>query len=134
MLEYAGFSSDGVGVVTASRDTKATVWNANTGAAIADLAGHKGPVMRAEFSPDGRQVVTASSDKTAKVWDAANGSTIATLEGHTGMVLSAARPRPSSDIYRVQPRRCARADRVDRQDGSRLGCQDRRTARYPRRS
>ena len=39
----------------------ATVWDAKTGEAIADLLGHKGPVMRAAFSPDGSRVVTAST-------------------------------------------------------------------------
>ena len=69
MLEYAAFSSDGNHIVTASRDEKATVWDAKTGEAVADLVGHKSPVMRAAFSADGKRVITASTDKTARIWE-----------------------------------------------------------------
>jgi WD40 repeat protein/serine/threonine protein kinase len=86
----AAFSPDGSRVVTASRDNTARVWDATTGATVAELKGHTGEVRSAAFSPDGSRVVTASRDNTARVWDAATGATVAELRGHTARVTSAA--------------------------------------------
>src|SRR5262249_8623799 len=69
----AGFSPDGLRIVTAAADKTARIWDANTGATIVALQGHTAPVRTAAFSPDGRRVVTASRDKTARVWDASSG-------------------------------------------------------------
>jgi WD40 repeat protein len=57
--------------------------------ALAVLAGHVGPLHRAEYSPDGMQIVTASFDGTARVWNARTGIEVMTLSGHTGGVFSA---------------------------------------------
>ena len=66
------------------------MWDAKTGAAIADLSGHYLGVRSASFSPDGARVVTSSSDKTARLWDAKTGAAIAVLSGHGDEVNSAA--------------------------------------------
>ena len=74
------------------------MWDAKTGAAIADLSGHYLGVRSASFSPDGARVVTSSSDKTARLWDAKTGAAIAVLRGHSSAVRS---PAFSPDGARV---------------------------------
>src|SRR5262249_10185892 len=72
LLEYlstASFSLDGKRVVTASADSNARVWDAQSGAAIALLSGHTDDVYSASFSPYGKRAVTASADNTPRVWD-----------------------------------------------------------------
>jgi hypothetical protein len=85
----AGFSPDGKRVVTASADSTARIWDADSGKEIAPLKGHTGWVRSAGFSPDGKRVVTASADSTARIWDADSGKEIAPLKGHAGQLQSA---------------------------------------------
>jgi WD40 repeat protein len=65
----AAFSHDGPGVVTASEDHTARVWDAATGKLLATPLQHQGPVRSAAFSPDGSRVVTVSLDHTARIWE-----------------------------------------------------------------
>jgi dipeptidyl aminopeptidase/acylaminoacyl peptidase len=64
----AAFSPDGRRVVTASADSTARVWEADTGKPVGGPLQHQERVYTAAFSPDGRRVVTASEDSTARVW------------------------------------------------------------------
>jgi WD40 repeat protein len=66
------------------------LWDVATGAEIATLKGHTGPVADVVFSPDGARIASASHDKTVKLWDAATGEETLTLKGHTGRVASVA--------------------------------------------
>ena len=88
-VSSAAFSPDGKRVVTASSDTSARLWDAESGSEIAVLTGHTREVWHAGFSPDGRSVVTVSFDNSARLWDAEDGRQIAVLRGHTGAVWSA---------------------------------------------
>jgi WD40 repeat protein len=54
-------------LATASRDSKARVWNVRTGALVNTLIGHGGTVTGVSFSPDGRWLATAGTRK-AGVW------------------------------------------------------------------
>lgn len=83
------FSPDSKKVVTQSSDNTAKVFDAENGALLLTLTGHKDDVMSARFSPDGKKIVTASKDKTAKVWNAETGALLATLRGHSDIVQSA---------------------------------------------
>ena len=58
------------GIVTASRDRSARVWDTLTGLPLSEPFRHRGTVEFAEFSPDGGRIVTASQDGTARIWDA----------------------------------------------------------------
>ena len=60
---------DGARIVTASQDEAARVSNTGTGALLATLSGHAGPVFRAAFGPDGSSVVTGSFDRSARIWN-----------------------------------------------------------------
>jgi WD40 repeat protein len=78
VVYHAVFSPDGARILTASWDSTAKLWEANSGKLVATFA-HQGPVNAATFSPDGVHIVTASADKTAKLWDASSGKLIASL-------------------------------------------------------
>jgi WD40 repeat protein/tetratricopeptide (TPR) repeat protein len=80
---------DGKRVITGSEDRAARVWDAETGAVIAELKGHDGAVTAVALTPDGR-VVTASEDDTARIWEASSGSPLAELKGHAAGVTALA--------------------------------------------
>jgi hypothetical protein len=77
---------DGTGVVTASFDKVARLWDVARGTEIVALKGHTDQVRSASLSPDGRRVVTASEDGTARLWHAGTGAEIAALKGHKDAV------------------------------------------------
>ncbi|KAJ7665893.1 chromatin associated protein [Mycena polygramma] len=62
-------SPDGRHVAAGSLDTVVRIWDANTGALVERLRGHRDSVYSVVFTPDGRGVVSGSLDKTLKYWD-----------------------------------------------------------------
>jgi WD40 repeat protein len=62
------FSSDGLYVVTSSRDGTARVWKSKHGIPQATLAGHDGSVRGASFNPTASEVLTYGEDGTARIW------------------------------------------------------------------
>ncbi|MFH0793640.1 MAG: protein kinase, partial [bacterium] len=83
------FSPDSRRVLTVSKDKTARIWNAETGAQIHLLEGHKDTIYEGEFSPDGRLVVTRAADGLTKIWDAETGKEKFSLEGHKAGINSA---------------------------------------------
>ena len=70
-LTGISFSGDGEQVVTSGRDGVARVYEAETGAPLFDLVGHRDWVESARFTGGvGSSVVTSSLDGTVRVWDA----------------------------------------------------------------
>ena len=66
-VSSAAFSPDGKRIVTASSDTTARLWDADTGREIGALYAYRSArVNSAAFSPDGKFIVTASDDATAQ--------------------------------------------------------------------
>jgi WD40 repeat protein len=77
------FSPDGTRIVIAEYNS-ARVWDATTGAEVAQLKGHTDSVNGAAFSPDGTRIVTTSSDGTSRIWDSKSGTELARFDGHRG--------------------------------------------------
>lgn len=68
------FSPDGRLILTTHRTRTPRLWNAATGAPVADLGPQTGIVIGARFSPDGRLVATSTfDDGVVKIWEAATG-------------------------------------------------------------
>jgi WD40 repeat protein/tRNA A-37 threonylcarbamoyl transferase component Bud32 len=71
-------------------DSRITIWETKTGAAVSELAGHEEPVCSVAYSPDGQSIVTGSDDTTVRIWESETGKHITTLSGHSDTVWSVA--------------------------------------------
>ena len=60
---------DGKRVVSASDDNFVKVWDANTGANLLTLNGHRDCVQTVAVFPDCTKVVSGSCDNTVKIWN-----------------------------------------------------------------
>jgi WD40 repeat protein len=89
-VNACAYSPDGGRIVSASMDHTLKIWDAESGAELATLAGHSNEVTACAYSPDGRRIVSASGDHTLKIWDAESGTDVATLAGHSHGVSSCA--------------------------------------------
>jgi WD40 repeat protein len=97
--------------VTASWDTTAQVWDAETGSRLGQPLRHQGQVNSAVFSPDGRRVVTASSDNTARVWE--GDRPVGEPMRHQGPVNSAAFSRDGRRVVTASDDNTARVWEAD---------------------
>lgn len=98
-LAEARYSPDGRQIATASDDTTARIWDAETGRQRSVLRGHLVDVDGVEFSPDGSRVLTHSLDYTTRIHDSATGRRVVLLrDPNDPRVLSA---RFSPDGRRV---------------------------------
>ncbi|PKL86904.1 MAG: hypothetical protein CVV22_02095 [Ignavibacteriae bacterium HGW-Ignavibacteriae-1] len=82
------FNREGDLVVTASSDTTAVVWVANTGAKKFILRGHTRPLTWATFDPNDKYVATSSTDSMVMIWSLEDGSLVKVLEDHATRVES----------------------------------------------
>ncbi len=73
---FAGYSSDGTKILTASADHTARLWDARTGSQLTPPLQHDDEVISAAFSADGKKVVTGSSESEVRIWDALSGRQI----------------------------------------------------------
>merc|ERR550534_917289 len=91
IVKSAAWSPTGDYLLTASDDGIATLWNASTGEALRELAGHSrswlsDSLQKAVFSPAGERVLTASWDRTAKMWNASTGEVLRHFTGHSDIL------------------------------------------------
>jgi hypothetical protein len=70
-VNWAGFSPDGLRVLTVSVDGTAGLWDALTGFRLSTGLKHRALVEHGQFSPDGRRIATASFDYQARIWEIA---------------------------------------------------------------
>ncbi|CCA76249.1 related to WD40-repeat protein (notchless protein) [Serendipita indica DSM 11827] len=92
IVETVAFSSDGLVIISGSRDGTLRLWNSETGRQIGlPFEGHTDQVNSVAFSPDSRHIVSCSNDKTVRLWDVETGDQVLPpLEGHTSWVNSVA--------------------------------------------
>jgi WD40 repeat protein len=74
-LEVA-MSPDGRRVAGGAVDGSLVVWNADTGAVVHTLGGHKARVEVVAFSPDGTRIASGGADNAVRLWDADAGKPI----------------------------------------------------------
>jgi WD40 repeat protein len=77
------FSPDGRYIASCGYDKKIRLWDAVTGRALKELAGHKGYVWDVAFSPDGSWLASSggANDNTIRIWDVVTGQTLRVLAG-----------------------------------------------------
>jgi WD40 repeat protein len=80
------FSPDGGRFAVALGDGSVRLFDAQSGAELAQLRGHQDTVTSIAFSPDGTVLASAGMDRTVRLWDAHTGRAIATLKGHAERV------------------------------------------------
>ncbi|KAJ4457689.1 putative Protein RAE1 [Paratrimastix pyriformis] len=71
----ASWMPDGTGILTASADKMAKLWNLSTNQAQ-QIAAHDGPIRDVEFFPDQRVFITTSWDRTLRVWNGQQGTPV----------------------------------------------------------
>jgi WD40 repeat protein len=105
ILSYAGFSPDGLSIITASKvpitgvsmrteseaasesvTTDARLWDVASGNATLKLEDSQS-LQSLAFSPDGKYIA-GFSGSTLRLWEAATGKVKSTLEGHVGPIAS----------------------------------------------
>ena len=78
----ACYSPDGRRIVSGYLDNTVRIWDAYSGAQLAELRGHEVSVHCVAFSPDGRRIV--SGGETVRVWDADTGVQLAVFPKDEG--------------------------------------------------
>ncbi|MFA7626489.1 MAG: choice-of-anchor D domain-containing protein, partial [Candidatus Kapaibacterium sp.] len=85
-VNSAFFNKAGDLVLTASSDTSAVVWVANTGEKKFTLNGHTKPILWAAFDPKDEFMATTGNDSSVIIWNMVDGSINTILEEHTTKV------------------------------------------------
>jgi WD40 repeat protein/serine/threonine protein kinase len=98
-IEAVDYSPDGQTVLAAGRDAMIRLLDADTGAVIQSLAGHRDWVWDVNFDATGTRAVSASSDGTVILWDVATGEILHTLTGHDAAVRAAAISADGTKIF-----------------------------------
>ena len=86
LLSKVVFSPDGTRIAAGDWDGKTTLWDINTGTALAAYI-HKGYVNAITFSPNGKVIATGSQDATTTLWDVETAIACFTIT-HQGSVTS----------------------------------------------
>ncbi|MGC4123208.1 MAG: protein kinase [Myxococcales bacterium] len=76
------WSPDGALIASGGVQGVARLRDARTGAVVAELAGHEGPITRLRFSPDGALLATSGVDGKVRLWDVARRSLVKTVDAH----------------------------------------------------
>jgi WD domain, G-beta repeat len=98
------FNSNGRQIVTASGDTTARVWDAESGQLVQTFKGHSNWVFSAAFTAGDKHVVTASRDKTVRIWDVETGNDVTggVVSGSTQELVERAKERVPRCLTRDQ--------------------------------
>ena len=80
------FRNDGKVLATGHDDALVRLWDLQTGALLADWAGHDDTISALAFSTDGQRLASASEDKIICVWELGGEEPVGRLEGHTDRI------------------------------------------------
>ncbi len=80
LVTCLALAADDRTLATGDMRGRVTVWNAQSGAVIAEIAAHTQYVQSLAFSRDGRFVFSAGRDDRVCVWDAASGRIVRSFE------------------------------------------------------
>ncbi|HKB04152.1 MAG TPA: hypothetical protein VKD90_18155 [Gemmataceae bacterium] len=100
------FVNGGRNVLSAGRDNRQLVWDARTGADMADLNGHGSWVEAVAVSADGKRVATAGQDSLVRLWEPATWKPILAPKG------------PRETIWRLEVSRDGRYAAAGSGDGA----------------
>jgi WD40 repeat protein len=81
-ISEVAWSPSGKQIATASLDSTAKVWDADSGELLQTFEGHIAFLEGVSWSPDGLKIVTAGADNVAYVWNAQTGTILLRLSGH----------------------------------------------------
>ncbi len=97
-------SRDGHQIVSAGCDGTLKLWDADTGAALTQFAGHYGQVNAVALSPDGLWIASGGRDQTLRLWDARTGASHMLQEGEQSIYCVAFSPDSTSLVAGGQSR------------------------------
>ena len=80
------YRPDGTQLATGGAGGTVRVWDADSGAKIHSISGHKDRVLGVAYRPDGTQLASAGRDGTVRIWDADTGAEVRSISGHNGWV------------------------------------------------
>lgn len=83
-------SRDGERIVSGHQDSRARVWDLNSGELLAQFGDQRPAVVCTAFSPDGKHIAFAHADEFVRIWDLDVGREIATFRGHSGTIRTVA--------------------------------------------
>jgi WD40 repeat protein len=109
--------SAALGLVTASADHSARIWDVNAGRLIAALNGHTDTVTAVAISTNLGVIATASADQTVRLW-ALDGHPLATLTGHTDAVTAVAFDPTDYSLASASADHTVRLWRIDLHSGA----------------
>jgi WD40 repeat protein len=89
-IDSLSISRDGSRLATGSKDHKIRILDALNGHQLAEMRGHKWPVVSVAFSADGLRAVSGSYDRSVRLWDVQRQSCLAALYDHNDLVESVA--------------------------------------------
>ncbi len=79
----AAISPDGKRIATAASDNSVRLWDGGSGAAVAEIKDHPGPVAALQFSNDGTRLASGGADQLLLVHNAADGALIGRIDTPT---------------------------------------------------
>jgi WD40 repeat protein len=85
-LSALAFSPDGSQLAVAGRSGTIRVWNAATGAKLADIQASRRRICALTYSPGGGQLAAAGYDRIVRLFNPASGKTLATLPEKPGKI------------------------------------------------
>lgn len=88
---HVAFSPDGTRLVGGGgKQSRAQVWDVESGRSLLELGSHLKAITSVCFSPDGTRIATGSYDALARIWNARTGNLVLELKGHTSHVTGVA--------------------------------------------